>query len=163
MIKWIYPLTFRTWFIHFVLFLVLSEQVSCPQRASNSSRTPVFVKKSDHIGKLPPSLYKWICNKLNVPQPMGHNWEMLAGNEKSKGLKGIFSDSNNIILWYGSEDINKKAYFHNFSWFQFYPLHDYVCFIAPIDSCVKLSLVYETFCGNCCHFILKWFQPTSCL
>ena len=67
-------------FYHFIS--LLSEQVSCPQRPSDSRRAPVFVKKSDHIGKLPPSLYKWICNKLNVPQPMGHNWEMLAGNEK---------------------------------------------------------------------------------
>ena len=38
-------------------------------------------------------------------------------------------------------------------------MHDYVCFIAPIDYCVESSLVYETFCENCCHFILKWFQP----
>ena len=30
-------------------------------------------------------------------------------------FKGIFSDSNNIFLWYKSEDINKKAYFQNFS------------------------------------------------
>ena len=32
----------------------------------------------------------------------------------------MFSDSNNIFLWYESEDINKNAYFQNFSWFQFY-------------------------------------------
>ena len=24
-------------------------------------------------------------------------------------------------------------------------MHDYVCFIAPIDYCVEYSLVYETF------------------
>ena len=34
-------------------------------------------------------------------------------------IKGIFSDSNNIVLWHESEDTNKKAYFQNFSWFQF--------------------------------------------
>ena len=32
-------------------------------------------------------------------------------------------------------------------------MHDYVCFIAPIDL--------ETFYENCSHFILKWFQPNS--
>ena len=39
-------------------------------------------------------------------------------------------------------------------------MHDYVCFIAPIDFCVALSLVDETFCENG-SFILKWFQPNS--
>ena len=41
-------------------------------------------------------------------------------------------------------------------------MHDYVCFIAPIDYCVELSLMHATFCENCSHFILKWFQPNSC-
>ena len=48
-------------------------------------------------------------------------------------LKGIVSDSNNIFLWYESEDMNKKAYFQNFSWFQFYVFKLYMiimCFIA---------------------------------
>ena len=37
-------------------------------------------------------------------------------------LKGIVSDSKNIVLRHESEDINKKkkGYFQNFSWFQFY-------------------------------------------
>ena len=35
-------------------------------------------------------------------------------------LKGIVSDSNNMILRHESEDINRKGYFQNFSWFQFY-------------------------------------------
>ena len=43
----------------------------------------------------------------------------------------------------------------------FQVMHDYVCFIAPIDYCVELSLVAETFRGNCSHFTLKWFQPNS--
>ena len=30
-------------------------------------------------------------------------------------LKGIFRDSNNIFLWHESKDINKNAYFQNFS------------------------------------------------
>ena len=38
----------------------------------------------------------------------------------SFNLTGIVSDSNNIFLWHESEDINKKAYFQNFSWFQFH-------------------------------------------
>ena len=44
---------------------------------------------------------------------------------------------------------------------RFQVMHDYVCFTAPIDYCVKEILVYETFCENCYHFILKWFQPDS--
>ena len=35
-------------------------------------------------------------------------------------IKGIFSDSSNIFLRHESEDMNKKAYFENFFWFQFY-------------------------------------------
>ena len=40
-------------------------------------------------------------------------------------------------------------------------MYDCVCFIAPIsrDYCVELSLVDKTFCENCLHFIMKWFQP----
>ena len=36
-------------------------------------------------------------------------------------------------------------------------MYDYVCFIAPTDYCVELSLVDETFsfCEICSHFILK--------
>ena len=34
-------------------------------------------------------------------------------------------------------------------------MHDYVGFIAPIDYCVELNLVNETFSENCSHFILK--------
>ena len=44
---------------------------------------------------------------------------------------------------------------------RFQVMHDYICFIASIDYCVKYSLVYENFCENCSHFILKWFQPNS--
>ena len=32
-------------------------------------------------------------------------------------MKGLFSDSNNIILWHESE-WGGEAYFQNFSWFQ---------------------------------------------
>ena len=55
-------------------------------------------------------------------------------------LKGIFSDSNNISLWYESEDINKKSLFPKFQLIpilRFQVMHDYVYFIAPIDYCVE--------------------------
>ena len=55
-------------------------------------------------------------------------------------LKGIFSDSNNIFLWYESEDINKKSLFPKFQLIpilRFQVMHDYVCSIAPIDYCVE--------------------------
>ena len=55
-------------------------------------------------------------------------------------IKGIFSDSNNIFLWHESEDINDKSLFPKFQLFpilRFQVMHDYVCFIAPIDYCVE--------------------------
>ena len=55
-------------------------------------------------------------------------------------VNGIFSDSNNIFLWYESEDINKNSLFPKFQLISilcFQVMHDYVCFIAPIDYCVK--------------------------
>ena len=55
-------------------------------------------------------------------------------------LKGIFTDSNNIFLWQESEDRNKKSIFPKFQLIlilRFQVMHDYVCFIAPIDYCVE--------------------------
>ena len=55
-------------------------------------------------------------------------------------IKGIVSDSNNIILWHESEDINKKSLFPKFQLIpilSFQVMHDYVRFIAPIDYCVE--------------------------
>ena len=55
-------------------------------------------------------------------------------------LKGIFSDSNNIFLWYESEDINKKSLFPKFQLIpilHFRVMYDYVRFIAPIGYCVE--------------------------
>ena len=55
-------------------------------------------------------------------------------------FKGIFSDSNNIFLWHESEDINEKSLNPKFQLIpilRFQVMHDYVCFIAPIDYCVK--------------------------
>ena len=53
---------------------------------------------------------------------------------------GIVTDSNNIFLRHESEDINKKSLFPKFQLIpssNFQVMHDYVCFIAPIDYCVK--------------------------
>ena len=59
---------------------------------------------------------------------------------------------------YESEDINKKKLISKISVdsnLRFQVVHDYVCFIAPINYCVKLSLVCtRVFCENCSHFIL---------
>ena len=63
-------------------------------------------------------------------------------------LTGIFNDSNNIFLWYESEDINKKSLFPKFQLIpilRFQVMNDYGYFIAPIDYCVEKSLVSETF------------------
>ena len=55
-------------------------------------------------------------------------------------VKGIFTDSNNIFLWHESEDINRKSLFSKCQLIPilgFQVMHDYVCFIAPIDYCVE--------------------------
>ena len=55
-------------------------------------------------------------------------------------IKEIFSDSNNIFLWHESEDIHKKGLFPKFQLIpilSFQVMHDYVCFITPIDYCVE--------------------------
>ena len=55
-------------------------------------------------------------------------------------VEGVLSDSNNIIWWHESEDINKKCLFPKFQLIpilHFQVTHDYVCFMALIDYCVK--------------------------
>ena len=55
-------------------------------------------------------------------------------------IKGIVSDSNNIILWHVSEGINRKSLFPKFQVIpilRFQVMHDYVWFIAPIDYWVE--------------------------
>ena len=57
-------------------------------------------------------------------------------NTKGQLVKGIVSDSNNIILWNESEEINKKILFPKFQLIpilRFQVMHDNVWFIAPID------------------------------
>ena len=60
--------------------------------------------------------------------------------DEKQSVKGIVTDSNNIFLWHESEDINKKSLFPKFQLIpssNFQVMHDNVCFIAPIDYCVK--------------------------
>ena len=55
--------------------------------------------------------------------------------KKKKKIKAI-----NIFLWHESKDINKKSLFPKFQLIptsRFQVMHDYVCFIAPIDYCVE--------------------------
>ena len=66
--------------------------------------------------------------------PRQHQWQI------SLRFKGIYTDSNNILLWYESGDINEKSLFSKFQLIpilRFQVMHDYVCFIAPIDCCVE--------------------------
>ena len=58
----------------------------------------------------------------------------IALNIHMERVKGIFSDSNNIILWHNkSEDANTKGYFQNFiCQFYIYKLFMIMCIgIAP--------------------------------
>ena len=57
-------------------------------------------------------------------------------------VKGIFSYSNNIFLWYESEDINRNSLFSKFQLIPIlrvssYAWLGYVFFIAPMDSGVE--------------------------
>ena len=54
-------------------------------------------------------------------------------------LKGICNDSNNIFLWQKSEDINKRGYFRNFTWFLFF-----VYKLCSIMQNLKIAIS----CGN---------------
>ena len=79
-------------------------------------------------------------------------------------FKGIFSNSNNIFFWHESEDINKKAYIQNFSWFQFCVFK--LCMIMCVSLTTLTTVLHKVLCPRlsgetCSHFILKWFQPNS--
>ena len=86
-------------------------------------------------------LHMPICNN-NSAYPPPPPSKILGGQFWAMGrFKGIFSDSNNIFLWHESEDINEKSLFPKFQLIpilSFQVMHDYVCFIAPIDYCVFL-------------------------
>ena len=69
-----------------------------------------------------------------------HNKSFVTNQSKIYEFKGIFSDCNNIFLWYESEDINRKSLFPKFQLIpilHFQVRHDCVYFIAPIDYCVE--------------------------
>ena len=75
-------------------------------------------------------------------------------------VKGIVSDSNNIILWHESEDVNKKSLLPKFQLIlilRFQVMHDYVRFIAPIDYWVELSR------GVTPNFYINYFAFILCL
>ena len=70
-------------------------------------------------------------------------------------IKEIFSDSNIILLWHESEDINKKKHISKIS------VDSNFAFLSCTWLCVFhcshrllccISLMYETFCENCSHF-----------
>ena len=83
---------------------------------------------------------------------------ILQKSRVQHAIKGIVSDSNNIILWHESEDINKNKTKQNKTKqnktkqkkkkklisqisvdpiLRFQVMHDYVWFIAPIDYSVE--------------------------
>ena len=65
-------------------------------------------------------------------------------------VKGIFSDFHNIFSCMNLETKTKKSLFQKFQLIpilRFQVMHDYVCFIVPME--------------NCFHFILKLFQANS--
>ena len=67
-----------------------------------------------------------------------------------------------IFLWHESEDINMKSLFRKFQLIPILRLqvkHDSCCVsLLHWLYCVKLSLIDETFCENCSHFILNDFS-----
>ena len=60
--------------------------------------------------------------------------EFIGSNQtklQAQGIKGIFSDSNNIFEWHKSKDIKKKGLFPKFHLiliFRLQVMHDYVHF-----------------------------------
>ena len=79
-------------------------------------------------------------------------------------VKGIFIDSNNIFSCHESEDINKKAYFQNFGWYQFQVFK--LCMIMCVSLLPETTVLNKVSCTriyvkNCSHFIQKWFHPNS--
>ena len=94
-------------------------------------------------------------------------------------FKGIFSDSNNIFLWYESEDINKKKLiskisvdfnftFSSYAWLcVFHCSHRLLCWIKSLvrDFSVKIALISywndfsPTPLGKCASY---WSTPQIC-
>ena len=108
--------------------------------------------RQSNIKKKMFSLYDTLNQVPVVLNPLLWLPNFLAANDPNTcngpKFKEVFSDSNNIILWH---DINKKAYFQNCSWFQFYVFKLYAW----------LCVFYCSHRLNCSHFTLKCFQPYS--
>ena len=81
--------------------------------------------------------YKYISLLLKIIN--GFSWpaKIMAS---PFNYKGIVSDSNNILSWHESEEINDHVHWH-----------------CSTDYCVKLILVNENLCKNWFYFALKWF------
>ena len=82
------------------------------------------------------------CNHLVAETGIVAGWKKSLGGGplQQTRVKGIVSDSNNIILWHEWEDINKESVFPKFQLIlilRFQVMHDYVWFIAPIDYSVE--------------------------
>ena len=89
-------------------------------------------------------------------------WNATKQNEPF--VKEIVGDSNNVFLWHESLDINKKMLISKISVDSILPLqvmHDYVHWHCSTDYCVKVILVDENLCEDCCNFTLKWFLLNS--
>ena len=63
-------------------------------------------------------------------------------------LKGIFSDSTNIFLWYESEDTKKKKQKKKKSLFPKFQLIPVLCF----------QNMHDYVCFNCSHRLLCWIK-----
>ena len=78
---------------------------------------------------------------VNFSTKYKHAWQKCSRSCSSpKDFKGIFSDFRNIFLWHESEDVNQKSLFPTFQLMpilRFQVMHDYVCFLAPVDYCVE--------------------------
>ena len=77
------------------------------------------------------------CNEKKYPLYFSSCFYHMVLEPKTH-VKGRFSNFIYIFLWHESEDINKKkGLFQLIPILSFKVMHDYVCFIAPIDYCVE--------------------------
>ena len=87
----------------------------------------------------------------------------------SRSFKGKVSDSNNILLWHESEDVNQKKIkikkikqkISKFNWFKFYVYKWCMIMCNGIDYHVKFILADENLYENRFYFTLKWFLLNS--
>ena len=77
-----------------------------------------------------------------------------SGGNDSSYIKGIFSNSNSIILCHESEDIYKKASKISVDSNMLTSYAQLWVFHCSIHYCVELIIVRDV-CENCSHIILK--------